>query len=114
VHLALPDTAASDIAGDVLYTALIYALVAALVPRLSAPVVGAITAGWCLAIELFQLTGIPNELGAVFPPAVLVLGTVFDPRDVLIAAVVSAVATAGDLIVRRRPRGVPAPESPEP
>ena len=76
VHLALPDTAASDIAGDVLYTALIYALVAALVPRLSAPVVGAITAGWCLAIELFQLTGIPNELGAVFPPAVLVLGTV--------------------------------------
>ncbi|QKJ19712.1 DUF2809 domain-containing protein [Microbacterium hominis] len=95
VHTLLPDTAATDIAGDALYALAALALVAAIAPRLAPVLAGAIALAWCAGVELFQLTGIPLALGAVFPPAMLVLGTVFDPRDLLVYAVMVAVATGG-------------------
>ena len=106
VHGLVPDCAASDIAGDALYAAAAYFAVVAVLPRTQALVVGTLAAAWCIAVELFQLTGIPLTLGAAFPPAMLVLGTVFDPRDLLVyvimVAVVTAVDGAASVAVRRR------------
>lgn len=105
VHGVLPDTAASDIAGDALYAAAVYLLVVALAPRLPALLVAAIAAVWCVAIELFQLTSAPLTAGAYFPPLVLVLGTVFDARDLGVYVLTVAVVLGADLAVpslRRR------------
>jgi hypothetical protein len=58
--------------------------------------VGAIAAAWCTAVELFQLTGLPLAWGAQFSPVMLVLGTVFDARDLVVYLVTIALATALD------------------
>lgn len=100
VHGLLPDTAATDIAGDALYAVAAYLAVVLLLPGLPAPAVGGISAAWCAAVELFQLTGLPLGWGARFAPAVLVLGTVFDPRDVVVYVVTIAVVTSMDAVVR--------------
>ncbi|BDV30348.1 DUF2809 domain-containing protein [Microbacterium terricola] len=102
VHATLPDNAASDIAGDALYAVAAYLAVVLIAPWWSPLVAGAVAAAWCLAIELFQLTGIPLRLGEVFAPAMLVLGTVFDPRDLVIYLVAVGAASALDAVVRTR------------
>ncbi len=101
VHGALPDTAATDIAGDALYVVVVWGLVVMLAPRLPAAAVAGIVLVWCIAVELFQLTGLPEAWGAAFPPVMLVLGTVFDPRDLLIYAAATAVLLVADLAVSR-------------
>jgi len=100
VHAALPDTAVTDIAGDALYALVAYLLVVVLAPRLPAWAAGAIAASWCIGVELFQLTGIPLRAAAAFPPVVLVLGTVFDPRDLVVYAVSIAGAALLDTLLR--------------
>ena len=102
VHTALPDVAATDIAGDALYAIAVYLFMVLLAPRMSPLVVGAIAAVWCVGIELFQLTGIPEAVGDVFSPAMLVLGTVFDARDLVIYLAALAGVIALDLLVNRR------------
>lgn len=101
VHGALPDTAATDIAGDALYAAAAYVGLVVLAPRLPALAAGGIAAAWCVGVELFQLTGLPLAWGAAFSPAMLVLGTVFDPRDLIVYVVAIAVATAVDVVWSR-------------
>ena len=76
-----------------------------LLPGLPALAVGGIAAAWCVAVELFQLTGLPMEWGALFSPVVLVLGTVFDLRDLVVYVVTIVVVTAVDVgitALRRR------------
>ncbi len=102
VHTWLPDTDATDIAGDALYAAAAYLAVVLLVPRWSPVAVGAAAAAWCVAVELFQLTGLPERWGAAFSPVMLVLGTVFDARDLLVYVLTAAVLVAGDLLLSRR------------
>ncbi|MFS0712826.1 DUF2809 domain-containing protein [Microbacterium sp. 2P01SA-2] len=102
VHGILPDTAATDIAGDALYAVLIYVLVVAAAPRARAVVVAMIAGGWCIAVELLQLSDLPARAAAVFPPAVLVLGTVFDARDLLVYVVSVVTAAALDVVWGRR------------
>ncbi|WP_235007881.1 ribosomal maturation YjgA family protein [Microbacterium timonense] len=97
VHGAMPDTAATDIAGDVLYAVAAYLGVVLIAPRLPAPAVGAVAALWCIGVEFFQLTGLPLEWGVRLPPVMLVLGTVFDPRDLLAYVVAVVGATLIDL-----------------
>jgi hypothetical protein len=97
VHGVLPDTAATDITGDVLYAVAAYLGVVLIAPRLPALAVGAIAAGWCVSVELFQHTGLPLAWGAQFPPVTLLLGTVFDARDLVVYVVAIAVITAIDL-----------------
>lgn len=104
VHVVLPETSATDIAGDILYAAAVYTGLVLLAPRAAPLVVAAVAAVWGLAIELFQLTGLPAAAGAAFPPAALVLGTVFDPRDLVIALVVPVAAGAIDAAVSTRRR----------
>ncbi|WP_256728892.1 DUF2809 domain-containing protein [Microbacterium oleivorans] len=101
VHRVLPDTAASDIAGDALYALLVYLLVIAVAPRLRIRLAAAIGAAWCVAVELLQLTGLPASAGASFPPAMLVLGTVFDPRDLVVYLVTIGFAAGTDAALRR-------------
>lgn len=101
VHRALPDTDASDIAGDALYAAAVYLFVAAVAPRLPALAVGGIAVGWCVGVELFQLTGLPLAWGAEFSPVVLVLGTVFDARDLVVYVMTVAAFAAVDAMTSR-------------
>lgn len=106
VHVVLPDSHATDIAGDALYAAAVYLGLVLVAPRLHPVAVGALAAGWCVAVELFQLTGLPEQWGARFAPVTLVLGTVFDPRDLVVYTVVVAVVLLVDLVLRRvRGRG---------
>ncbi|MFJ6534454.1 DUF2809 domain-containing protein [Microbacterium sp. NPDC091662] len=89
--------AVGDIAGDALYAVLIYLLIALIAPRWSRPVVALIALAFCAGVELLQLTGLPREWAAAFPPSRLVLGSGFDMRDIAVyagAVVVTAVVDA--------------------
>jgi hypothetical protein len=99
VYLLLPDAAATDIAGDALYAVAAYVAVVLLAPRLTAIAAGAIAAAWCVGVELFQLTGLPLAWGAQFPPVMLVLGTVFDARDLVVYVATIILATAVDVLL---------------
>ena len=102
LHMLAPDTAASDVAGDVLYALLVYALLMLVVPRLPAWGVAGAVLVWCTAVELFQLTGLPELWAVSFRPVVLVLGTVFDPRDLAVYAVAAIGAGVVDTFARPR------------
>lgn len=101
-HRLLPTSAATDIAGDALYAVAAYAGLVVLLPRLRSAAVAAIATGWCLAVELFQATGIPLLLVERFAPIALVLGTGFDARDLLVYVAAVAAVWAIDGAVRRR------------
>lgn len=102
VHVWMPDSAASDIAGDALYAVAAMCAVVTLAPRLPVLAAGAIALGWCIAIELLQLTPVPGAAAALLPASMLVLGTVFDPRDLIVYALAVIAVTALDLIIGRR------------
>ncbi|UNK69845.1 DUF2809 domain-containing protein [Microbacterium sp. H1-D42] len=106
VHLLAPAGIISDALGDVLYAVLIVLLVAFVAPRASWWVTGAAALVWCFGVELLQLSPLPAQWGAAFPPLRLVFGTAFSPGDLLWYAVGIALA-AGILgmLRRARPRG---------
>ena len=108
VHTQLADTALTDIAGDALYAAAAYAGVVLLLPRLGTAGVAGVAAAWCVGVELFQLTGLPGLWAHAFPPVVLLLGTVFDGRDLIVYVVTIALAAVADALARAR---APRPES---
>ncbi|GAA3888408.1 hypothetical protein GCM10022381_32870 [Leifsonia kafniensis] len=105
VH-ALGSGAVADFTADALYAVLIYVLVAFLLPRSTSLAVAGIALAFCVAIELFQLTGVPSALSEVFPPARLVFGTTFAPVDLIAYALGTGLTWAADAAVRRvsRPR----------
>ena len=96
--------AAADPAADALYAVLIYLLVALLRPRLHSVLVGAVALAFCVAIELFQLTGVPQMLSDVTPLARLVFGTTFVPADLLSYAAGVVVIASIDQAFRRNLR----------
>ena len=96
VHGLPGASALSDIAGDALYTALVYLGVVAVWPRWSPAVAGAVAAGWCVAVELFQLTGLPARWGAAWSPAALVFGSAFDARDLVVYVATAALVAGAD------------------
>lgn len=104
VHTGLRDTAITDIAGDALYAAAIYAGLVVLLPRWSPWKIGAVATGWCVAVELFQLTGLPLRWGEAWAPLTLVFGSGFDARDLLVYALTGIALTALDLLLGRRSR----------
>ena len=77
-------------AGDALYVLLIFWLVLVVAPRTRGWVAAAVAYGVSVAVELFQLTGIPAELGAHSTLARLVLGTTFNAPDLPFYAVGAA------------------------
>ncbi|MFJ8430814.1 DUF2809 domain-containing protein [Kitasatospora sp. NPDC094019] len=85
-------------AGDALYTVLLYALAVLVAPRLRPPVAAAWAAAPSWAVELFQLTGVPDDLARRSTLARLVLGSTFNPPDLLwylVGAGLAALAHAG-------------------
>lgn len=72
-----------DQIGSVLYVVLVGLLVLLVRPTLPALVIAALAFAIATAIELLQLTGIPDSIGAVVPAARLVLGSAFDPIDLV-------------------------------
>ncbi|WP_285107696.1 DUF2809 domain-containing protein [Promicromonospora sp. MEB111] len=81
-------------AGDALYALLIFWLVLVVAPRTRGWVAAAVACGVSVAVELFQLTGIPAELGAHSTLARLVLGTTFNAPDLPFYVVGTAVGWA--------------------
>jgi len=77
----------AKIAGDALYAALVYAVVVFVAPRLAAIVAGAVALAFCWAVEFAQLTPVPAALSAHIRLARLVLGSTFNPPDLLWYAV---------------------------
>lgn len=103
-------------AGDVLYAVLVYLVIAFALPHLSPVSVDVVAVAVCVAVELFQLTGLPAAWGQAFPPVRLLLGTTFTAADLPLYALGGAVAAAVDAAVRRlsrrgAPRGPRAPRA---
>lgn len=101
-------------AGDALYALLIFWLVLVVAPRTRAGVAAVVAFAVSVAVELFQLTGVPAELGAHSALARLVLGTTFNAPDLPFYAVGAALGWVLHLAVRsigatRRRRPVPQP-----
>lgn len=67
--------------GTLLYASMTYTAVVFLWPRMSPLPAGGIAIGFCWAVELFQLTGIPAALSARSLLARLALGVQFDWID---------------------------------
>ncbi|MFC4629203.1 DUF2809 domain-containing protein [Promicromonospora alba] len=100
-------------AGDALYALLIFWLVLVVAPRTRAWVAAVVAFAVSVAVELFQLTGVPAELGAHSVLARLVLGTTFNAPDLPFYAVGAALGWALHLgarsawAARRRPTPQP-------
>jgi len=90
--------------GDAAYTVMFGFLLLALRPTLSARAVGLGAFGICLALELFQLTGIPLQTPQ---PLRFLLGTSFAWHDVACYAIGAAAVAA--IIQLRRKRTSPRP-----
>lgn len=69
--------------GSVLYVVLVGLLVLLVRPTLPAVAVALVALAIATAIELLQLTGIPDSIGTVVPLARLVFGSAFDPVDLV-------------------------------
>ncbi|WP_212817806.1 DUF2809 domain-containing protein [Polymorphospora rubra] len=78
---ALSDGSLEQHSGTALYASMVYAGVLFLWPRMGPLPAGAIAVGFCWAVEIFQLTGIPAALSARSLLARLALGVQFDPTD---------------------------------
>lgn len=117
VARGLPDSDLTDISGDALYTVAVYAGLVLVWPGARRGLLGVVAAAWSVGVEFLQLTGVPADLAGRFPPAALVLGSGFDPRDLAVyvlaaAAVVTIDAGASALLLHRgrRRAGVGGPE----
>ena len=83
----------ADPAGDALYAALVYLVLAFCAPRARRGVLAATAFGLCALIELAQLTGLPATLVERWDPVRYLLGTTFNAVD-LFAYAAGAVAGA--------------------
>ena len=101
VHLLARDSTASDIAGDAVYVVAVWSALVAIAPRWPSWPVGALAVAWCVGVELFQLTGLPEAWGHEWLPLMFVFGTVFDARDLAVYAVTGIVITVTDVVLRR-------------
>ncbi|WP_281269075.1 DUF2809 domain-containing protein [Citricoccus nitrophenolicus] len=86
-------------AGDALYAVLIYLLIALVLPARPRVLVAGLALAGCLAVELLQLTGLSADLGALWPPLRLVLGTTFGFADLVAYAGGVALAYATDRLL---------------
>ena len=73
----------ADLAGGILYAVLVYTLAVFVRPAGSRISNAGLALGFCVAIELLQISSLPATLGAAFPPIRLVLGSTFVPLDLL-------------------------------
>jgi Protein of unknown function (DUF2809) len=108
---ALDRSPLADVVGSVLYVCCIGLSTCVAWPRLSSIVIASLAFGFAVSVELIQVTGMPSEITAVFPPARLLLGSAFDPLDLIAyggGALLLFVALVGLTMLARRP-GVTEP-----
>lgn len=84
--------------GDALYTVMVYELAFLVRPRAAPVRLGVVAFAISLAIELFQLTGIPEAAPRLLQ---LVLGTTFAWHDVVCYAAGAALVTAAHTVIRK-------------
>jgi hypothetical protein len=102
VAKVLPSSATTDIAGDALYAVAVYTGLVLLLPRVGRVILAIAATGWCVFVELLQLSGLPVALAERVPPIALVLGTGFDARDLVVYASAVLVAAVADAAVSSR------------
>lgn len=102
VAKVLPSSTSTDIAGDALYSVAVYTGLVGLLPRARRLILAIAAIGWCVLVELLQLTGLPVALAERIPSIALVLGTGFDARDLVVYASAVLVAVSVDAAVRSR------------
>ncbi len=83
VVATLGDGLAADLAGGFLYAALAYLVVALLAPRAEHRWVTVTAVVLCFAVELAQATGVPASLVEHWQPLRYLLGTTFNPLDLV-------------------------------
>lgn len=83
-----------DFVGDGLYAVLVYLIMSFIFVRRPSWQVAAAAILLCVAIEVFQLTGVPTSLTELFPPARYLLGTTFNALDLVAYVVGVLTATA--------------------
>ncbi|MFE6054042.1 DUF2809 domain-containing protein [Kitasatospora sp. NPDC056446] len=96
------DGDAAKYAGDALYTVLLHTLIVPAAPRTRPVRAAALAAGLSWAVELFQLTGLPDAWGRRSTLARLVLGSTFNPPDLFWYLVGAACAALLHQVVRSR------------
>ena len=107
-----------DVAGSVFYVGFAGMLLAAVWPALSSMTIAAMAFAFAVAVELLQLTGVPQAVVAVFPAARLVFGSSFDPIDlvayaggaVLLFVAHSRLVRAAARQATEAPEAVPGPD----
>jgi hypothetical protein len=87
--------------GDALYAVAAYLVLGLLLPRLPRPRLAALALGYCAAVELFQLTGIPARYAHLAPVRWL-LGTTFVWHDLAFYTVGVAGIALVEMLVERR------------
>lgn len=100
--------APADATGAIAYTAFAYLLLALAFPSAAPPRIGAAAFGFSAAVELFQLTGVPESLAGAFGPSRLVFGTSFAATDLVAYAAGALLSVAIDRAVARRPAVAPS------
>lgn len=90
-----------DAAGGILYAALLYLLLAFVLPGARLWRVAGAAVVVCALVELFQLTGYPTAWGTTWPPLRLVFGTTFNPWDLPAYLVGAAGACLADRLLGR-------------
>ncbi|MBT2516900.1 DUF2809 domain-containing protein [Streptomyces sp. ISL-90] len=96
-----------DVLGSILYVVLVGLLVLVVRPTLPAVVVASVALAISTAIELLQLTGIPDSIGAAVPAARLVFGSAFDPIDLVAYAGGAVLLFVLLRVIARLSRSVP-------
>ena len=105
----LERSVAIDLLGSVLYVLLVGLLVLVVRPSLRAVTVAAIALAFATLVEFLQLTAIHATIVDAVPSARLVLGSVFDPMDLvaylvgamLLVPIVAAIRRTGNAAVGR-------------
>jgi hypothetical protein len=90
-----------DVLGSVLYVVFFGLLLLIAWPALRTVVIAAVALAGATLFEVLQLTGIPDAIVDVLPPARLVFGSAFDPLD-LVAYVGGALLLVLLLLAIRR------------
>lgn len=94
--------AVGDVAGGILYSVLIFLLIAVVVPAASAIRIGVGAFLVCAAVEALQLTGLPSALTEILPPLRYALGSTFAATDLVVYAVGAVCCVVADRVLRRR------------
>ncbi|PYI37165.1 DUF2809 domain-containing protein [Arthrobacter psychrolactophilus] len=100
IHFFVPGDLASLIA-DALYTVLVYLVLAFILPKAQRLWIALAAFAVSAAIELAQLTGVPEQLAVSFPPSRLIFGTTFSALDLVAYEVGAAAVYLADRALSR-------------